>query len=162
MKRERGPMPRLQVLVYPATDLACRDGSMVTCATCHALTTEKIEDLKANYMTDVERESRDVRVSPMYEPDLAGLPAALVVTAGFDPLRDQGEAYANKLDDSGVEVSYRCEDGLCHGFTAMGGVVPAARAACHALAGDIGRMLRADPPRRTRGSPRGKVRDRRE
>ena len=59
--------------------------------------------------------------------DLSGLAPAVVVTAGFDPLVDQGEAYAERLKDAGVPVVYRCYDSLAHGFTAFTGAVPARR-----------------------------------
>jgi len=59
----------------------------------------------------------------------------VVVTAGFDPLLDQGEAYARRLKDAGVPVVYRCYDGLAHGFTAFTGAVPCADVACREVAG---------------------------
>ena len=58
------------------------------------------------------------------------LPPAVIATAGFDPLVDQGEAYARRLAAAGVPVDYRRYDSLVHGFTAFGGVIPAARTAC--------------------------------
>jgi acetyl esterase len=66
--------------------------------------------------------------------DLKGLSPAVIVTAGFDPLLDQGESYARRLRKAGVEVSYRCEDHLAHAFTAFTGAVPAADAACRRIA----------------------------
>jgi acetyl esterase len=77
----------------------------------------------------------DPRLSPLRENDLSGLAPALVVTAGFDPLVDQGEAYARALKAAGVPVVYRCYDGLAHAFTALTGAVPSADVACREVAG---------------------------
>ncbi len=78
----------------------------------------------------------------MKEADLSGRAPAMIVTAGFDPLRDQGAAYAEKLKAAGVSVAYSCEDSLPHAFTAMTGVISAANAACERIARDIGAALR--------------------
>jgi len=78
----------------------------------------------------------------MREKDLSGLAPAIVATAGFDPLRDQGEAYAKRLSDADVKTTYICYDTLTHAFTAMSGVLPPAKAACEELAVKLGRMLR--------------------
>ncbi|MFA5503524.1 MAG: alpha/beta hydrolase fold domain-containing protein, partial [Bacilli bacterium] len=67
--------------------------------------------------------------------DLSGLAPAVVVSAGFDPLLDQGEAYALRLREAGVPVVYRCYDHLTHAFTAFTGAVPAADIACREIAG---------------------------
>jgi acetyl esterase/lipase len=77
----------------------------------------------------------DPRASPIRAEDLTGLAPAVVVTAGFDPLVDQGEAYAKRLRDAGVHVVYRCYDSLAHAFTAFTGAVPAADVACREIAG---------------------------
>jgi acetyl esterase/lipase len=76
-----------------------------------------------------------VRLSPLREKDLTGLAPAVVATAGFDPLVDQGEAYAKALNAAGVTVRYRCYDSLSHAFTAFTGAIPAADAACREIAG---------------------------
>jgi acetyl esterase/lipase len=77
----------------------------------------------------------DPRLSPLREKDLSGLAPAVVVTAGFDPLVDQGEAYAKRLKAAGVPVAYRCYDSLAHGFVAFTGAVPCADVACREVAG---------------------------
>ena len=77
----------------------------------------------------------DPRLSPLKAPDLSGLATAIVVTGGFDPLLDQGEAYARRLREAGVPVVYRCYDHLAHAFTAFTGAVPAADVACREIAG---------------------------
>ena len=82
----------------------------------------------------------DPRVSPLLADDLAGVAPALVVTAGFDILRDEGEAYAAKLERAGVRTILRRYDGYAHGFVNMLGLWPGPR---EALA-EIGGMLRAE------------------
>ena len=80
----------------------------------------------------------------MRAADLTGLAPAVIVTAGFDPLLDQGEAYARRLNAAGVAVTYRCYDALAHAFTAFTGVVPAADGACREIA-DLTRAVFAGP-----------------
>ena len=94
----------------------------------------------SHYTTD-EREWSDPRLSPSLESDFHGLAPALIATAGFDPLCDEGEAYAQKLEAAGVAVRYRCYESLSHSFTSLGGIVPAAAQALDELAGDLERVL---------------------
>ena len=68
-------------------------------------------------------------MSPLRATDLSGLPPAYVVTAGFDPLRDEGKAYADKLDAAGVPVTYVNYPGMIHGFFSLRGLIPKAREA---------------------------------
>jgi acetyl esterase/lipase len=77
----------------------------------------------------------DLRLSPIRSEDLGGLAPAVIITAGFDPLVDQGEAYAKRLRDAGGAVAYRCYDALTHAFVAFTGVVPCADVACREIAG---------------------------
>jgi acetyl esterase/lipase len=77
----------------------------------------------------------DPRLSPLKSRSLSGLAPAVIATAGFDPLLDQGEAYARRLKEAGVPVVYRCYDSLAHGFTAFTGAVPCADVACREIAG---------------------------
>ena len=78
-----------------------------------------------NYLRDGS-DIVDHRASPLFAEDHSGLPPAIVITAGFDPLRDEGAAYAAKLRDAGVDVKYRCFDRSIHGFVTLTGVVDAA------------------------------------
>lgn len=139
-KRAGRAGPALQLLIYPVTDWEWRGGSMDSCGGVYPLTAEIMNWFAGLYLNNAA-EAKDVRVSPMKEPDLSGLAPAIVVTAGFDPLRDQGAAYAEKLEAAGVPVVYRCEDSLAHAFTAMTGVVPAAKSACEKIATDVGKAL---------------------
>jgi acetyl esterase len=83
----------------------------------------------------------DPAVSPLRAADLRGLPAAQVVTAEHDPLRDQGEAYARRLREAGVPVELRREDGLVHNFLMYDQISPACARASDHLARDVGRLL---------------------
>jgi acetyl esterase/lipase len=140
MRRSGGPAPVFQLLVYPWL-LACAENAAYRdFADAHPLAPEGVRWCLSHYLGD-ESERDDCRVSPLLEPDLSGLPPALVATAGFDPLCDEGAAYAQKLEDAGVPVHYRCYESLCHGFTAMSGAVPAARAALEEIAWDLERAL---------------------
>jgi acetyl esterase len=79
---------------------------------------------RGHYLRDVVRDAQDHRASPMAAPDLSGLPPALIVTAGCDPLRDEARAYADRLTASGVAVEYRCFDGAIHACMSFSGEIP--------------------------------------
>lgn len=79
------------------------------------------------YFADQGRDGSSMPASPILAQDLAGLPPALVITAGFDPLRDEGQAYANRLEAAGVAVEYRCFDSTIHGFMSFVGAIDAGR-----------------------------------
>jgi acetyl esterase len=113
--------PMFQLLVYPATDLTRSFPSHRAFREGFFLTEKTIDWFLANYVND-ERDKTDVRGSPLFAEDFAGLPPALVFTAGFDPLRDEGRAYAEKLRAAGVPVEYVCIEGAVHGFFSCGGV----------------------------------------
>jgi acetyl esterase len=78
---------------------------------------------------------------PLLEPDLSGLPEALVVVAELDPLRDEGTRYAERLASAGTEVLFRCEPGLIHSFFRLDQVSPACAAAADRISGDLSRLL---------------------
>ena len=94
---------------------------------------------RANYVH--EDDWRDWRVSPLFATSLAGLPPAYLMTAGFDPLRDEGHAYAEAMRAAGVPVEYECFDGMIHGFITMGGVIDKANEAVSRAAAVLGRAL---------------------
>ena len=129
MARRGEPGPVLQLLVYPALDLAGETPSMTTFADAFPLDRPTMDWFLGHFL-GAGSDPSDPRLAPGRTPDLGGLPPAVIATAGFDPLVDQGEAYARRLSAAGVAVDYRRYDGLAHGFTAFGGVIPAARAAC--------------------------------
>jgi len=134
LKKAGEPQPVLQLLIYPWVDVACESGSMTTYGEAYPLTRALLDWFAAHYMGPADHPA-DPRLSPLAAKDFAGLAPAVVVTAGFDPLVDQGEAYARKLKEAGVPVIYRCYDSLSHAFTAFTGAVPAADVACREIAG---------------------------
>jgi acetyl esterase len=81
------------------------------------------------YLTNVAQEVTDRRASPLLTEDLTGLPAALIVTAGCDVLRDEGKAYADRLAAAGVPVEYRCFEHTIHAFVSFNAAIPAGREA---------------------------------
>jgi acetyl esterase len=137
-------LPALQVLAYPNTDLTGSQPSMREKATGYGLTADGVRFFSRQWVPDQAMWS-DPRVSPLYAPDLSGLPRALVVTAEHDPLRDEGERYAERLRDAGVEVTLRREHGLLHNFMRMDDVSPASAAAGDRVADDIRRLLASAP-----------------
>lgn len=136
MKRTGEPQPAVQLLVYPAVDVASETQSMTTYAEAYPLSRDTMNWFMAHYMTP-DADPADPRLSPIKTEDLTGLAPAVVVTAGFDPLVDQGECYAKRLKDAGVSVVYRCYDSLAHGFTAFTGAIPTADTACREIAGFV-------------------------
>lgn len=117
-----GPAIRLQVLIYPATDLRGQTPSYTRNGVGYLLTSEVMAYFNQCYLTD-EADKADWRASPLLADDLSRLPPALVLTAGYDPLVDEGEQYAQRLRSAGVAIEYRCFDGQIHGFITMGKVI---------------------------------------
>jgi acetyl esterase len=132
-----GPDIDFQLLVYPVTDLTLSHGSIEENADGYFLTKATMEWFVDSYLGD--QDPKDPSVSPLHAPSLAGLPSALVITAEYDPLRDEGEAYAARLRDAGVAVQAVRYDGQIHGFFAMPSVLDDAR---HAI-DQAGAALRA-------------------
>jgi acetyl esterase len=129
-----GPAIALQVLLYPVTDVAAEAQSYADFADGFMLTRDSMRWFIAHYLND-RSQATDWRVSPLRAPSLAGLPPTLVVTAGFDPLRDEGDAYARRLREAGVRVDHVCYGGMLHGFAPMGRLIEAGnRAVAHVAA----------------------------
>lgn len=120
--------PCFQLLIYPATDMTMSMPSVRQMGKGFFLEHDTMLWFIDHYLRD-ERDKRDPRASPLFEDDLRDQPPAFVATAGFDPLRDEGEAYANRLRDAGVPVTYRCYTSLFHGFFSTSGGIEAARPA---------------------------------
>jgi acetyl esterase len=112
----------LQVLIYPMTDQSRDYPSYERNASGYMLTTAALRWFMDNYIPDSE-DRKDTMASPMLRPSLEGLPPALVISAEFDPLVDENEAYANRLKQAGVPCDYVCFAGMIHPFFTLGGVV---------------------------------------
>ncbi|HEY5071691.1 MAG TPA: alpha/beta hydrolase [Caulobacteraceae bacterium] len=133
-KRLNERQPALQLLIYPALDVASESASMTTYADAYPLSRAIMEWFMGYYMRPGDAPT-DPRLSPLRAVDLSGLAPAVIATAGFDPLSDQGEAYVRRLREAGVPVAFRAYDHLAHAFTAFTGVVPSADRACREIAG---------------------------
>ena len=112
---EGGPRPAFQLLFYPVTDLSTKHASYRLFAEGFFLTEQQMDWYRGHYLPD-EAAARDPRASPLVARDLAGLAPAYLATAGFDPLRDEGEAYGARLREAGVPTTLRRHAGLVHGF----------------------------------------------
>ena len=142
--RDEGPPLAVQLLVYPALDATASSPSYVSNGTGYFLEAEDMRWYWQQYAQDADR--GDPLLSPSAAPDLTGLPPAVVVTAEYDVLRDEGDDYAARLRAAGVDVWSRCFPGLTHGFLGSGGYVPAADRALTELAEQTGRVLRRIRP----------------
>jgi acetyl esterase len=135
-KSDGGPMPVMQLLVYPAVCRRTAWPSLDLFGEGFYLTRESIDWFHRQYSGHLPKAERpDPRRDPFHGEDLRGLPRALVATAGFDPLRDEGEAYAKKLREAGNDVTVRRFDGFVHGFFNMVGISPVCRDAVIEIAG---------------------------
>jgi acetyl esterase len=134
--------PALHVPIYPALDSTCSLPSHTAYAKRYLLTRRTIDWYYAGYFGDDHAVRRTPDASPLLASDFRGLPPTLVYTSGFDPLLDEGVAYAARLKDAGVPVRHLCFDNMLHGFLLMTGLSDAARAATVRVATEIGEALR--------------------
>ncbi|HEU4368993.1 MAG TPA: alpha/beta hydrolase [Methylomirabilota bacterium] len=142
LARDAGtPAIALQVLLYPVTDASAESRSYQDFADGYMLTRDSMRWFIAHYLNKRE-EATDWRVSPLRAPSHAGVAPALIVTAGFDPLRDEGEAYAARLREAGVRVEYACYGGMLHGFVPMGRLLDTAGRAVTLIGGALRQALR--------------------
>ncbi len=137
MSRDKAaPAIAFQLLIYPVTDAASDTLSYQENAEGYLLTAASMDWFWTHYIPEPENRFEPY-ASPARADDLSGLPPALVLTAEFDPLRDEGEAYAELLRQAGVSVEHVRYDGLIHGFFHMSRMLPSARPgmekACAAL-----------------------------
>jgi acetyl esterase len=123
--RDEPRPPCLQWLIFPATDLAFETPSYRSCGEGFFVTRAAMEWFRGHYLND-PAEIADPRASPLRAPDLSGVAPALVFTNGIDPLRDEGQAYADRLSAAGVKTIHREFDSLIHGFVGMRGALQAA------------------------------------
>ncbi len=127
MRDSGGPRPAFQLLVYPGIDMDCAMPSHKENAEGYILTSETIDYFLDHYLDPAEYD--DWRASPLRAANHADLPPALVITAGFDPLRDEGAAYADKLSAAGNSVHYVHFPRMVHGFLTMSGILDEAKTA---------------------------------
>jgi acetyl esterase len=120
--------PAFALAIYPAVDFSARRRSRELFGTGFFLTDAMMTWFERHYLGGWA-DKTDVRMSPLLADDLSGLPPTHIVTAGFDPLRDEGEELAARLEQAGVPVTLRRYDGLVHGFASMFNASPSARAA---------------------------------
>ncbi len=131
-KNEDGPQIIHQLLVYPVTDTAMDTQSYIDNADGYMLTRDSMIWFWNHYVGD--KSAADPLASPSRSSDFSNLPSATVLTAEFDPLRDEGEAYAEKLKDAGVATFVKRYDGLIHGFISMTDAIESAREAVDQIA----------------------------
>ena len=125
--KHKKPLPVLQLLFYPSVDRSVNRPSLKLFADGYFLTRDHLDWYTRQYVPN-DADLVDPRVSPLLEKELAGQPPALVITAGFDPLRDEGNAYAQALAAAGNRVELMVLGELVHGFINLGALSPHARA----------------------------------
>jgi len=141
LSREGGPKIAYQVLIYPVVDCMPRTASYAQNADGYLLTAAAMQWFFDLYMNG-PGEASDPRLSPARATDLAGLPPALVFTCEFDPLRDEGEAYAERLRAADVPVKLHRFDGMIHGFLWMSGAINSAQDMVDQIAAELEANLR--------------------
>jgi acetyl esterase len=140
--RSLAPPPVAQLLIYPATAMDVKHPSHGLFGEGFFLTSDLMDWFGQQYGGPEQPDPADPRISPIRAEDLSGLAPALVVTAGFDPLRDEGEAYAKALSDAGTYAVVRRFPDLIHGFLSMGGVSRSSRDATLEVAGTLRALVR--------------------
>ncbi|MFN7132877.1 MAG: alpha/beta hydrolase, partial [Myxococcales bacterium] len=140
LRNARAKLPAAQLLLYPPVDRSVAWRSLELFAEGFFLTRNDIEVFHRHYVGERTAEA-EPRVSSLCAGELGALPPSMVITAGFDPLRDEGEAYAAALRAAGSPVLLRRFDGLIHGFANMAGVSRSCREAVIELAAAFGAML---------------------
>jgi acetyl esterase len=125
---DHGIRPAFQLLIYPAVTMRPNTDSYQRNGQGYMLTQDSMRWYTANYLSE-DSHADDWRASPLLATSHANLPAALVITAGFDPLRDEGLQYANALSQAGVQTQYVCFERQIHGFITMGRVIDEAHTA---------------------------------
>ncbi|HKU47159.1 MAG TPA: alpha/beta hydrolase, partial [Burkholderiales bacterium] len=137
-REAQAPALAYQLLIYPATDQRLASASHERNGQGYLLTRDSMQYFRRAYLPN-EEDWTDWRASPLLAASHADLPPAFVITAGYDPLLDEGRAYAERLRAAGVRVTYREYADMVHGFILFGGVLDTANAAvadcCAALRG---------------------------
>jgi acetyl esterase len=145
MARDRGAPPLVfQLLVVPVTDYSFDTASYRENADGYQLSRDSMVWFWNHYLRD-EADGRNPYASPLRAEDLRGLPPALVLTAEYDPLRDEGQAYAERLRAAGVPVTYHCYEGMVHGFFGMAAMLDKGKAAVAEAAAALRAAFAAQP-----------------
>jgi acetyl esterase len=139
LARDAGDLALIfQLLIYPATDQRCSAPSHQTNGQGYLLTKETIDYFMGHYIIDPSH-NLDPRASPLLQADLSRLPHALVLTAGYDPLRDEGLMYSQRLSEAGNRGTHICFERQIHGFITMGKVLDEANTAVSLCASELRR-----------------------
>src|SRR5262249_12958207 len=133
--------PAAQLLIYPATDRTKEHPSMESFATGFLLTLAETRWFTRHYTGNDPEKNADPRASPPAARDLSGLAPALVFTAAFDPLRDEGDAYAHAMRAAGTRVVHKRFEGLVHGFASMTSLSRSSKDALHEVARELASLL---------------------
>ena len=144
-KTRNGPIISFQALVYPAVDQSVGANYPSRKALGggeYFLSLKDIAWISDMYFSDQAREGLSPLASPLLAPDLRGLPPALIITAGLDPLLDEGRLYHERLVAAGVPSEYRCFDGTIHGFLSFAGALNAGREGLALVADRVRKALR--------------------
>ena len=142
LARDRGgPAISFQLMMYPVIDATMSFPSFKENAEGKLLSARDMVFFYEQYAGD-DVDPKDPMLSPLYAPSLSGLPPALVITAEYDPLRDEGEAYADALQQAGVEARSSRYDGMVHGFFGLEAVIPAAAPAMEEAAAALAYWLK--------------------
>jgi acetyl esterase len=141
-----GEVPPLcfQMLLYPGTDMSMSQPSYERDFTQFPLSIEAIKYFIGHYLRD-KKDYADPRAAPLRAPNFKGLAPALVLTAGYDPLVDEGIAYARKMEDNGVRVTLVHMSDQMHGFLTMGRVIRASDAALEMAGVALARAFQRGP-----------------
>jgi acetyl esterase/lipase len=147
-KLRHGPPIAFQALIYPVVDFrlspAYPSGEEFGGGEFF-LSTRDMEFFRSLYLPDAAKQQHDPRASPLLAADLGGLPPALIVTAGCDPLRDEDKAYADRLAAAGVPVEYRCFESTIHAFISFAAAIPVGMEALSFVASRVHAALNRPP-----------------
>lgn len=141
LAQQRRTKLRFQLLIYPLLQLAERRKSKLKAIEGHIFSAVALDQIVRYYLGE-ERHAIDRRASPLLEDDLAGLPPAYIATSELDPLRDEDDAYRDRLLASGVAVEYKLGKALPHGYFSLTAILPGARALVDKAALALGDALR--------------------
>jgi acetyl esterase/lipase len=136
LSRAAKPLPALQLLLCPILDYSRRTGSRAELASGHLIDQDTLDHDLEHYAPN-GADPEDERISPLRAADLGGMPPTIVHTAEFDPLRDEGKDYYDRLRQTGSALTYTCHPGMIHLFYGLGAVIPYARTAFERMGAEI-------------------------